>query len=137
MKPKIWIGILVIIAALVFLLVGSFKEAAVYYLTISELRSKTDLPAGEGLRISGNVVPTSIDWNADKIELRFALYDAQDTINVFYKGTMPDQLGDAQLVVVEGLLAHSDTLYAGKILLKCPSKYETSTPEEHVKNVSN
>ncbi len=124
MKPKIIVGVTIIVAALAYLIIGGFKDNAVYYLTIPELHAKTKLPVGEGLRVTGYVVPQSIDWDANKIELRFAMAEAGDTLNVFYKGIMPDQLAEAQQVVAEGQLDSTHVLVASKLLLKCPSKYE-------------
>jgi len=134
MKPKILIGVIIIVAALGYIIIGGIKETAVYYLTVSEFRADQDLQAGDGVRLSGYVVPESIQWNPEKIELNFALYEEADTINVYYKGVMPDQLADAQMVVTEGQLTESGSLVANKILLKCPSKYETASPEEHIEN---
>jgi len=137
MKPKILIGVIIIVIALGYIIIGGIKETAVYYLTVSEFRAKKDLLPGDGVRISGYVVPTSIRWDPEKIELNFALYEEADTINVFYKGVMPDQLADAQMVVTEGQLAENGSLEANKILLKCPSKYETASPEEHLQKSDN
>ena len=134
MKPKIFIGVIIIVAALGYIIIGGIRDTAVYYLTVSEFRASNDLSAGDGVRLSGYVVPESIQWDPEKIELNFALYEEADTIKVFYKGVMPDQLGDAQMVVTEGQLSEDDTLVANKILLKCPSKYETASPEEHIEN---
>ncbi|MBN2410277.1 cytochrome c maturation protein CcmE [candidate division KSB1 bacterium] len=132
MKPKILIGVIIIVIALGYIIIGGIKETAVYYLTVSEFRANKDLKPGDGVRLSGYVVPSSIRWDPEKIELNFAMYEEADTINVFYKGVMPDQLADAQMVVTEGQLTESGTLLANKILLKCPSKYETASPEEHL-----
>jgi len=137
MKPKILIGVIIIVIALGYIIIGGIKETAVYYLTVSEFRAKKDLLPGDGVRISGYVVPASIRWDPEKIELNFALYEEADTINVFYKGVMPDQLADAQMVVTEGQLAADGSLEANKILLKCPSKYETASPEEHLQKSDN
>jgi cytochrome c-type biogenesis protein CcmE len=125
MKLKIVIGVLVIVIAFAVLIFSGLKETAVYYYTISELRAKKDQPAGEGLRISGVVDPKSIEWNAEKIKLKFVLVEGTDSLQVEYQGPKPDQLADAQQVVAEGHLDGSGVFQAKKILLKCPSKYET------------
>ncbi len=124
MKPKIIIGVIIIVLALVYLIFDGVKESAVYYMTVPELYSKENLPIGQGVRISGHVVPESIQWDADTVELHFSMAEQQDTLNIFYKGIMPDQLADAQQVVAEGTIDSSGTLQANKIFLKCPSKYE-------------
>lgn len=124
MKPKIIIGIIIIVAALSWLILGGFTSSAVYYLSIPELLAQ-DIDAGEGIRVTGYVAPESIDWDAEKIELRFKLYEQADSLDVFYAGIMPDQMRDAQQVVAEGHLDENGQFVATKLLLKCPSKYET------------
>jgi cytochrome c-type biogenesis protein CcmE len=125
MKLKIVVGVFVIVVAFTLLIFSGLKETAVYYYTISELRANKDRTAGEGLRISGVVDPTSIEWNAEKISLKFVLVEGADSLQVEYQGPKPDQLADAQQVVAEGHLDGSGIFQAKKILLKCPSKYET------------
>lgn len=129
MKPKIVVGVLVIVAALIYLVIGGFKDTAVYYMTVKELYAEESMPLGEGVRISGYAVPESIVWNSDEIKLTFSLAEDGDTLNVVYNGIMPDQLADAQQIVVEGTLENSGVLTAHKILLKCPSKYEAKENE--------
>lgn len=124
MKVKIVVGVLIIVAALIYLLISSYSDNALYYMTVKELGARGTIPAHEGLRINGTVAPSSIRWNADKIELRFKLAEGEDTLRVLYRGVAPDQLAEAQQVVVEGKLAAKGELVATKILLKCPSKYE-------------
>ncbi|HPN35131.1 MAG TPA: cytochrome c maturation protein CcmE [bacterium] len=124
MKPKIVAGVVVIIAALAYLFVGSLKNSALYYLTVSELFAQSEFPVNEGLRVNGYVAPASIRWDANKGETRFLLFEGKDSLRVCYKGVAPDQLAEAQQVVVEGKMAANGELAATKILLKCPSKYE-------------
>jgi len=132
MKPKIVVGVLIMVAALIYLLVSSFSDSALYYMTVNELYAKATLPVNEGLRVNGYVVPASIRWDADKIELRFILAEGKDSLRVFYHGVAPDQLTEAQQVVVEGKIAGNGELVASKILLKCPSKYEVKKQEGNV-----
>jgi cytochrome c-type biogenesis protein CcmE len=126
MKPKIVIGVVIIVAALVYLIVGGLKDNASYYLSVSELQARTDLVPTDGVRVYGIVDPTTIQWNPQAIELSFNLLDQGDTLRIFYKGVKPDQLADAQQVVLEGHLRADGVFNASKIMLKCPSKYEVS-----------
>ena len=129
MKPKIVVGVIVIVAALIYLIVASFSDSTLYYLTVKELNAKGKIPADEGLRVNGYVVPSSIQWDPQKIELRFTLAEDRDSLRVFYRGVAPDQLADAQQAVVEGKIGPNGELVATKILLKCPSKYEAKKQE--------
>ena len=130
MKPKIVIGVGIVIVALIFLIFSGFKETAMYYLTIPEVNAQETKYAGQGVRISGYVVPESIDWNAEKIELKFTMEEDGDSLDVYYKSIMPDQLAEAQQIIVEGVMDSSQVLNAERILLKCPSKYEAMDAEK-------
>jgi len=125
MKPKILIGVGIIVVVLIFLIYSGMKDTSLYYLTVSELYAQEDEIASKGVRVSGDVVPGSIDWNPSAVELRFAMYEGGDTLQVFHKGLMPDQLAEAQQVVVEGHLGDAGLFQATTLLTKCPSKYET------------
>ncbi len=124
MKPKIIIGVVIIVGALAFLIFSGFKDNASYYLTVSELYAKDGITPDDGVRIHGYVDPQTITWDADAIEVYFDLYEENDTLQVYYKGVKPDQLADAQQVVAEGYLREDGVFHANKIMLKCPSKYE-------------
>jgi len=129
MKPKIIIGVVIIVGALAFLIFSGFKDNASYYLTVSELYAKDNLTPQDGVRIHGYVNPETILWDADAIEVYFDLYEDSDTVKVYYKGIKPDQLADAQQVVVEGHLREDGVFQANQIMLKCPSKYEVDPTE--------
>ncbi|MBN1560416.1 cytochrome c maturation protein CcmE [candidate division KSB1 bacterium] len=129
MKPKIIIGIVIIVGALIFLLYSGFEDNAAYYLTISELFAKEDIGPEDGVRIHGYVDPASIRWDAQAIEVTFLLHEGGDTLCVYYQGVKPDQLAAAQRVVAEGYLRADGVFQARKIMLKCPSKYEVSSPQ--------
>ena len=129
MNKKIIIGVGVIIIALAWLIIGGVKDTAVYYLTVKEVMAGEHLKGGKGMRVSGQIVPASIHWEAQTLDLNFALAEDADTLQVYYNGIKPDQLAEAQQVVVEGKLDSSRVFVAQKILLKCPSKYEVEGQE--------
>ncbi|MBN1465440.1 cytochrome c maturation protein CcmE [candidate division KSB1 bacterium] len=126
MKPKIVIGVVIIIAAVIFLFYSGFQDNAAYYLTVSELFAKEDLAPHDGVRVHGYVDPTSINWDPQAIQVTFLLHEGGDTLHVHYKGVKPDQLADAQRVVAEGHLRADGVFQANRIMLKCPSKYEVA-----------
>jgi len=127
MKPKIIVGVFVIILALVLLIYSGMKDTSLYYLTVPELHAQGDEIVRQGVRVSGDVVPGSIDWNPSAVELRFTMHEAGDTLRVFHKGLMPDQLAEAQQVVVEGHLDSTGIFQATTLMTKCPSKYEAES----------
>ena len=132
MKPKIIIGTLVIVAALGWLIFGSMGNTTVYYLTVSELRAQPNIETEKGYRVTGYVDTTSIEWDAENIKLGFRMFEESDSLRVIYNGIAPDQLRDAQQVVVEGKFDGEGQFQANKLLLKCPSKYEAENPLEQI-----
>jgi len=124
MNAKIVTGVTLIVAALAYLILGGLKDTAVYYMTLPELYAKEQPPVGLGMRVSGPLLPGSIQWDAEKIELRFSLAEGLDTLRVIHNGAPPDQMSHADHVVVEGELLESGDFLAQRLLLKCPSKYE-------------
>ncbi len=133
MKPKIIIGVVIIIAALAYLLVSGFRESSVYYMTVSEVLEQKGEIQGQGLRVSGYVNPATIDWDAQAIRVSFTMVEGSDSLRVHYNGVKPDQLADAQQVLAEGKLAEDGSFNASKLLLKCPSKYETRLEQDQAR----
>ena len=56
--------------------------------------------------------------------LTFIITDGLESLDVVYKGTMPNNFGDQTQVVIEGKLDSSGEFQASSIMTKCPSKYE-------------
>lgn len=121
-----WILVAAIVVLVVgYLVAGAFSAGAVYYLTVEELLAR-GAEAGRPVRVSGYVAPGSVDWQPQRLQLRFRLQATEEggpAIPVVYRGTRPDLLTDRVQVIVEGRLA-GGVLVARQVLVKCPSKYE-------------
>lgn len=124
---KILAGVLVATAAIVYLIVSGMQGAAVYSLTIPELRAKGQATAGQGVRVAGKLDGNSVKWDAQALRLEFTLVDQGETLPVLYHGVQPDMFNDSAEVIVEGKLLPDGTFEAKTLLLKCPSKYESGT----------
>ncbi|MDR5694066.1 MAG: cytochrome c maturation protein CcmE [Armatimonadota bacterium] len=127
MRGKRWkflVVVLAIVLVLSYLVYAGVRRASVYYLTVSELlvqgNRSMDLPA----RVSGKVVPGSIQWDQLRQSLRFRITDGQKVLFVRYQGVVPDIFGDGKEVVVEGRLSPQGEFMATTLLAKCPTKYE-------------
>lgn len=105
-----------------YLIFSGEKKPGVYYFTVSEVLAKNTY--GEGLRLSGRVVPGSIHWDAAKGQLSFQLSDSEKVIDVVHKGVAPDNFKPGQVAVVEGMWTPEGVFRAGNLMAKCPSKYE-------------
>ena len=132
-KWRFALGAIVIVAVLVYLILSSTQGAAVYALTIGELKGRGSAIYGRGVRVGGTVVANSITYDASQVLLQFVLVDAGDTMPVVHHGTRPDMLRDSADVLVEGKYQPDGTFKADKLLLKCPSKYEAAATQTATK----
>ena len=123
MNKKFVIGIVIIILIVAYLFWSGMKESSVYFLTVGEFSEQQHKLIGKGIRINGDLVPGSIQWDAANLILTFQLTDGKNTVNVRHKGVAPDTFSEAVSVVVEG--KYQDGIFeATQIMTKCPSKYE-------------
>lgn len=154
-RVKFFIGGLLIVAAVVYLIFTSTQNAAQYFLTVDELAVKGSSLAGHDIRISGAVLGDSIQYEADTLTLRFtiahtpgdnkeieakgglaAVLHAAVTdpnakrLDVVYKGVKPDLLRHEAQAIMTGKLGDDGIFYANELLLKCPTKYEDAVPEQ-------
>jgi cytochrome c-type biogenesis protein CcmE len=117
----------VIVLTIIYRVVSSARGAAVYALSIRELKALASPAHGQGVRVGGTVDGPSIVWDAQKQVLGFRLVDGQETLEVVYQGARPDMFRDGAQALVEGNYQETGVFVASKLLLKCPSKYEAVT----------
>jgi len=123
-KLKFIFAIIIIAGAISYLVYSGVKDTMVYYLTIDELQAKVPDVYGERVRVSGTVVPGTIekDNNGD---IKFKITDGTNEINVNYSGIIPDVFADDVEAVVEGNYTQQNVFIADILLAKCPTKYES------------
>ena len=123
-KIKFIIAIGVIALTLTYLVYGGVKDTMVYYLTVDELVERTPSVYEQRVRVSGTVVPGSIRKEVDG-GLEFKITDGKETIDVNYRGIIPDIFRDNVEAVVEGAYTPERVFQADVLLAKCPTKYES------------
>ncbi len=132
-KTKYFVGgllLLLFVGFLGFQVVQATTTTGAYYMTVAELQERAPQLYGERVRVSGNVVDGSEDWNAREITLRFAIADeSEGQLPIVFYGPRPDNFQRAASAIVEGELLPDGTFQAETLLLKCPSRYEED-PEE-------
>ncbi len=100
------------------------NQFATYYVTVSESVAKGDSVYGEQIRVAGEVVAESVNWDTQNITLSFTLADGGATLPVTYQGVVPDTFKEGTELVVEGKSDQQGVFHATKLITKCPSKYE-------------
>ncbi|MGM0903294.1 cytochrome c maturation protein CcmE [Mesobacillus maritimus] len=111
---------------------SSMPSAGSKEITISQVVNSADKFDGDYIMTEGLLNKESIQWNADKIELRFEIMDENElALPVYYKGVQPDNFTDDVIVIVEGFIGDNGVFEAEKVLTKCPSKYEGEDMENY------
>lgn len=154
---KFIIGGIVIVAAIIYLIVSSLSANSQYFLTVDEVVTKNlagEL-AGRNIRVSGAVLGDTIVYDIDTLELSFtiahveadnqlvaeegglaqALHNAvldpgRSRMEIVYFGPIPDLLQNEAQAILTGEMLPSGVFQADEILLKCPTKYEGSVPDQ-------
>lgn len=154
---KFIIGGFVIVAAIVYLMVSSLQANVQYFLTVDEVLEKQQAGelAGRNIRLSGAVLGETIQYDLDTLKLSFtivhvpadielveeegglaaALHKAvmdptRSQLQVVYYGAMPDLLQNEAQAILTGELHANGVFEADELLLKCPTKYEGSLPDQ-------
>ncbi len=122
-KHKLLIGVLII--AFTFWMSLESIQAFVYpSKLVREIAAEPELYLNGQVRVVGVVQQGSVEpMGSNKI--RFKLTDGVASINVEYRGALPDTLKVDGITVI-GTLVSPDTLRADQILAKCQSKYEAT-----------
>jgi cytochrome c-type biogenesis protein CcmE len=103
-------------------MVIAFLSNASPYVSVKEaLKSSAD-----DLHVAGNLDPASLITDVRAREVRFTITDDQgDALPIVYSGEPISNMGDATKIVAIGK-CQDGKLLAHKLLVKCPSKYESA-----------
>ncbi len=96
-------------------------SAVLFLYTLSELKSLD--PGDKKIRVKGDLVKDSINWNPGQPLLSFELTDGENTMKMVYNGVKPDNFDHSQDLIVVGKL-EDNKFIVSKLMLQCPSKYE-------------
>ena len=156
-KPnlKLIIGGIIILAAVLYLIISSTMANANYFMTVSELLTQKQELAGKNIRMSGAIIGSTIVYDSQKMDLTFqvaeipgdykeidrrgglakVLYEAVNDpslprMTIHYQGPKPDLMKDEAQAIVTGSLDQTGVFQATELLMKCPSKYESSVPDQ-------
>ena len=131
---KLVVSIGAMAVAIAFLVVSATTQGGYttdYYHTPSEFLPRAAQYVDGAVRVNGSVVRGTArrmpPADGGLPVLEFALGDSAVSIPVRYEGTtVPDAFTEGASLVVEGIYRRSGTLEARQLLVKCPSKYETT-----------
>ncbi|MEZ4861511.1 MAG: cytochrome c maturation protein CcmE [Caldilineaceae bacterium] len=128
--------LLLFVGYLGFQIVEATRSTGAYYMTVAELFAQRPQIYGERVRVNGNVVEGSEDWDASNITLKFSISDESGAaLPIVFYGPRPDNFQRAASAIVEGQLQQDGSFKAETLLLKCPSRYEEEPEQIEAKAV--
>lgn len=133
-NKKIPIAVTTILMAIGYLIYTGISDTGVYYRTVSEVLDMASIFDGQSLRVSGEVVENTVQYDQENLILNFAVRDMENdrlTMDARYRGIMPDAFKEGVEVILEGTYSQNDNLFHATVLLaKCPSKYEAEADNQ-------
>ena len=147
-RAKFLLGGSIILAAVLYLLISATMQGARYFITVDEVVNNASY-VNQTVRVSGAVLGESIEYDSENAIIRFtivnlpneyadlatALRDAVEDPNatrmpVVVEGeAMPDLLQHEAQAILTGEMSKDGIFNASELLLKCPSRFEESSPE--------
>lgn len=116
-------ALVVILGAFGYLMYGGVEENLVYFLTPNELIAKGDKAIDRPVRLGGQVVPGSVQWNADNLDLRFRVTDGAKEVAVHSTGAPPQMFRAGIGVVVEGKYNRTGVFESHSLMVKHSNEY--------------
>jgi cytochrome c-type biogenesis protein CcmE len=130
MKPRhkrfmfILVGVAILGAAVGLVLYALQNNVSLYF-TPTQVYNK-EAPQGRNFRIGGMVVEGSLKRERDGLTVHFDVTDTSKTMQVMYKGILPDLFKEGKGVVAHGQLQADNTFLADEILAKHDENYNAA-----------
>ena len=116
-----------------FFILKSFQDNLLYYLTPSEVIAGK-APNDREFRIGGLVVNGSFYRETGSLTSQFILTDGSASIEVSYKGILPDLFREGQGIIAKGKFNSANLFIASEVLAKHDENY--MPPEIHAMDTS-
>ncbi len=113
------------------LIMFALRDSIVFFYTPSEISQK-HVASGTHIRLGGLVENDSLVKGADG-QVTFSITDRTMTMQVTYKGLLPDLFREGQGVVAEGITSQDGIFKADVILAKHDEKYMPKEVVEKLK----
>jgi cytochrome c-type biogenesis protein CcmE len=123
------IAMVVVLSGFGYLVYGGIGENLVYFVTPGELLARGPDAYDKPIRLGGQVVPGTVRWNADELDLRFTLHDEDGHIEVISRKAPPAMFREGQGVIVEGRLNRDGVFESSSVMVKHSNEYRP--PEDH------
>jgi cytochrome c-type biogenesis protein CcmE len=113
---------LVALGVVAALVLSAFRQNLVFFFTPSEVAEKK-APEGRTFRIGGMVEKGSLRRQADGVTVQFMVTDTAKSMQVTYRGQLPDLFREGKGVVAQGQLGPDGVFRASEVLAKHDENY--------------
>lgn len=127
-KTKLTIGLLIVIAAICYLLFSGFSNVGVHA-ELEQIVGDPDQYHDKYVQTEGKIIGSTVNWDPSNVKLTFSIAGKNDPnaiIPVLYQDVMPDNFTDGTEVAVMGHYTSGNVFIAEQLTTKCPSKYENT-----------
>lgn len=123
-RKRLWlvVGSLAVLGFAATLVLTALNDNIVFFYSPTQIAEK-QIPPERRFRMGGLVEAGSVTKSADGQETRFRVTDTNKTIDVVYRGLLPDLFREGQGVVAEGSLGPNGVFVAREILAKHDENY--------------
>ncbi len=111
---------MVLLSGAVALVLAALDENLSYFYDPSNI---SEAPPGRPIRLGGLVEEGSVARQADGVTVTFRITDMANSIDVTYKGLLPDLFREGQGVITEGTLGPDRVFVAREVLAKHDETY--------------
>ena len=123
------VALVIVLSGFGYLMYGGIGENLVYFVTPAELLERGDDAYERPVRLGGQVVPGTVRWNADELDLRFTLQDEDVHVEVISRKAPPAMFREGQGVIVEGSLNRDGVFESSNLMVKHSNEYRA--PDDH------
>jgi len=113
---------LAILGVVATLVLNAFQSNLVFFFSPTQVE-RGEAPTDRAFRIGGLVESGSVKREADGLTVRFVVTDTAKSMNVVYKGILPDLFKEGKGVVAEGKIGTDGTFNASQVLAKHDENY--------------
>jgi cytochrome c-type biogenesis protein CcmE len=113
------------------LVLSAFNKNLVFFFTPSQVAAN-EAPQGRTFRIGGLVEKGSVKRQPDGVTVAFVVTDTARSMQVQYKGSLPDLFREGKGVVAQGQLGPDGVFHANEVLAKHDENYMPPEAKEAV-----
>ena len=125
--------ILVSLSLLFFMFIKTFNDNLLFYRSPSQI-TNSEFPDNYVFRVGGVVLDGSLIKSKDSMNVKFAITDYEQNLDITYTGILPDLFREGQGVVIRGKLGGDGIFYAEEVLAKHDETYMPPEVLDSLKN---